>query len=168
MCLWSCDAEDSIYIACKHINIIIINRVSTPAVCYLFMDQVLLVWPANNKKKILKQQLLFSNTLCLFIAFRRSGTFKCFHATFCKVTTIEVARNSLVNNQVLFWCKKKNVNKIKENPVGKGRTFVSSLLHCLLEMIVLFCTCYWQLHDDAGVSPHSKKSQPCPLGLAQQ
>ena len=55
-----------------------------------------------TKKKILKQQLLFSNTLCLFIAFRRSGTFKCFHATFCKVTTIEVARNSLVNNQVLF------------------------------------------------------------------
>ena len=61
------------------------------------------MWPANNKKKMLKQQLLFGNTLCLFIAFRRSGTFKCFHSNFCKVTTIEVARNSLVTNQVLFF-----------------------------------------------------------------
>ena len=61
------------------------------------------MWPANKKKKMLKQQLLFSNTLCLFIAFRRSGTFKSFHSNFCKVTTIEVARNSLVTNQVLFF-----------------------------------------------------------------
>ena len=83
------------------------------------------------RKKILKQQLLFSNTLCLFIASRRSGTFKCFHSNFCKVTTIEVARNSLVTDQVLFSVQmKKCLDKIKENPTFLVAKAALSFLYC--------------------------------------
>ena len=89
------------------------------------------MWPANNERKILKQQLLFGNTLCLFIAFRRSGTFKCFHANFCKVTTIEVARNSLVLIKYCFLEQmKKCLDKIKENPTFLVAKAALSFLYC--------------------------------------
>ena len=95
------------------------------------MGQVLLVWPANNKKKY------WNNSFCLVIhfasssPFRRSGTFKCFHSNFCKVTTIEVARNSLVANQVLFWCKRKIMwTKLKKTLPSLLAKAALSFLYC--------------------------------------
>lgn len=88
------NVKEPIYIVCWHINIII-DRISTPALCYLFMGQVLLVWPANKKK--IKY---WSNSFCLLIHLasslllyedkRSSGTLKCSPLTFARLPLLRL------------------------------------------------------------------------------
>lgn len=173
------NVKEPIYIVCWHINIII-DRISTPALCYLFMGQVLLVWPANKKK--IKY---WSNSFCLLIHLasslllyedkRSSGTV--FPPNLCEVTTVKVTRNSSVTNQVhnsqikhCFWSR----DTILWTKLKKTLPSWWQRPHFLFFVAPLFAGADLPVlnvllaADDAGVSPHSKKSQPCPLGLAQQ